>query len=91
MKPLLIIGYKFAGMYAALSDARLRDHQNVSPDTFEVAVVAPEEGGSGAAGARLAAVITTNLRPIMRLGNRNAKHDRFVKYTSHRNVIQYHL
>jgi len=73
MKRLLIIGSGFAGMYAALSDARLRDQQGVSPDTFEVAVVAPEEGGSGAAGAKLAAVITTNLRPIMRLGNRNGQ------------------
>jgi len=42
MKRILIIGAGFAGMYAALSAARLRDEQGVSPDTFEIAVVAPE-------------------------------------------------
>src|SRR6185436_14645522 len=42
MKRILIVGAGFAGMYAALSAARLRDKQGVSPDTFEIAVVAPE-------------------------------------------------
>ncbi|MGH9807750.1 MAG: NAD(P)/FAD-dependent oxidoreductase, partial [Terriglobia bacterium] len=42
MKRILIIGAGFAGMYATLSAARLRDEQGVSPDTFEIAVVAPE-------------------------------------------------
>ncbi len=42
MKRILIIGAGFAGMYAALSAARLRDEQGVSPDTIEIAVVAPE-------------------------------------------------
>ena len=42
MERLLIIGAGFAGMYAALSAARLRDRQGVSPDTFEIAVVSPE-------------------------------------------------
>jgi len=31
MKRILIIGVGFAGMYAALSAARLRDEQGVSP------------------------------------------------------------
>jgi NADH dehydrogenase len=39
---LLIIGAGFAGMYAALSAARLRDAQSVSPDVLEIALVAPE-------------------------------------------------
>ncbi|GIQ77391.1 NAD(P)/FAD-dependent oxidoreductase [Bradyrhizobium sp. RD5-C2] len=39
---LVIIGAGFAGMYAALSAARLRDIHGVSPDTFEIALVAPE-------------------------------------------------
>src|SRR6187401_3238230 len=39
---LVIIGAGFAGMYAALSAARLRDIQSVSPDEFEIALVAPE-------------------------------------------------
>lgn len=39
---LLIIGAGFAGMYAALSAARLRDAQGVSPDALEIALVAPE-------------------------------------------------
>src|SRR6185369_15504508 len=39
---LLIIGAGFAGMYAALSAARLREIQGVSPDEFEIALVAPE-------------------------------------------------
>ena len=39
---LLIIGAGFAGMYAALSSARLRDIQGVSPDALEIALIAPE-------------------------------------------------
>ncbi|WP_426421109.1 NAD(P)/FAD-dependent oxidoreductase [Bradyrhizobium genosp. A] len=39
---LVIIGSGFAGMYAALSAARLRDIQGVSPEDLEIAVVAPE-------------------------------------------------
>ena len=39
---LLIIGAGFAGMYAALSAARLRDIQGVSSDELEIALVAPE-------------------------------------------------
>src|SRR5882757_1028775 len=39
---LVIIGAGFAGMYAALSSARLRDIQGVSPEEFEIALVAPE-------------------------------------------------
>jgi len=39
---LVIIGAGFAGMYAALSAARLRDIQGVSPEEFEIALVAPE-------------------------------------------------
>jgi len=39
---LVIIGAGFAGMYAALSAARLRDIQGVSPDQLEIALVAPE-------------------------------------------------
>jgi NADH dehydrogenase len=39
---LVIIGAGFAGMYAALSATRLRDIQGVSPDEFEIALVAPE-------------------------------------------------
>ena len=39
---LVIIGAGFAGMYAALSAARLREIQGVSPDEFEIALVAPE-------------------------------------------------
>jgi len=42
MRRILIVGAGFAGMYAALSAACLRDKQGVSPDTFEIAVVAPE-------------------------------------------------
>ncbi|UWU90838.1 NAD(P)/FAD-dependent oxidoreductase [Bradyrhizobium sp. CB1015] len=38
---LVIIGAGFAGMYAALSAARLRDIQGVSPDQLEIALVAP--------------------------------------------------
>ena len=39
---LVIIGAGFAGMYAALSAARLRDIQGVSPADFEIALVSPE-------------------------------------------------
>ena len=39
---LAIIGSGFAGMYAALSAARLRDIQGVSPEDLEIALVAPE-------------------------------------------------
>src|SRR3712207_7576446 len=39
---LVIIGAGFAGMYAALSAARLRDLQGVSPQELEIALVAPE-------------------------------------------------
>lgn len=39
---LIIIGAGFAGMYAALSAARLRDIKGVSPGALEIALVAPE-------------------------------------------------
>src|SRR6266849_8868549 len=39
---LVIIGAGFAGMYAALSAARLRDIQGVSAAELEIALVAPE-------------------------------------------------
>ncbi|MBO1908823.1 NAD(P)/FAD-dependent oxidoreductase [Microvirga sp. 3-52] len=39
---LVIIGPGFAGMYAALSAARLRDLQGVSPQELEIVLVAPE-------------------------------------------------
>jgi NADH:ubiquinone reductase (H+-translocating) len=39
---LVIIGAGFAGMYAALSAARLRDMEGVSPAALEIALVAPE-------------------------------------------------
>ncbi len=39
---IVIIGAGFAGMYAALSAARLRDIQGVPPDQLEIALVAPE-------------------------------------------------
>jgi NADH dehydrogenase len=42
MTRILIVGAGFAGMYAALAAARLRDEQGVSPDTLEIAVAAPE-------------------------------------------------
>lgn len=42
MQRLLIVGAGFAGMYAALSAARLRDIQGVSTDNFEIVLVAPE-------------------------------------------------
>jgi NADH dehydrogenase len=39
---VVIIGAGFAGMYAALSAARLRDIHGVSPEELEIALVAPE-------------------------------------------------
>ncbi len=39
---IVIIGAGFAGMYAALSAARLRDIEGVSPEELEIALVAPE-------------------------------------------------
>ncbi len=39
---IVIIGAGFAGMYAALSAARLRDIRGVSPKELEIALVAPE-------------------------------------------------
>ena len=39
---LVIIGAGFAGMYAALSSARLRDIRGVSPKELEIALVAPQ-------------------------------------------------
>lgn len=39
---LVIIGAGFAGMYAALSAARLRDIKGVSPGDLEIMLVAPE-------------------------------------------------
>jgi hypothetical protein len=39
---ILIVGAGFAGMYASLSAARLRDEQGVSPEPLEIAVVAQE-------------------------------------------------
>lgn len=42
LQRLVIIGAGFAGMYAALSAARLRDAQGVSPKDLEIALIAPE-------------------------------------------------
>ncbi|CAN1722174.1 NADH dehydrogenase-like protein MT1860 [Hyphomicrobium sp. 1Nfss2.1] len=39
---IVIIGAGFAGMYAALSAARLRDIKGVSPEVLEIMLVAPE-------------------------------------------------
>ena len=39
---LVIIGAGFAGMYAALSSARLREIEGVSPEQLEIALVSPE-------------------------------------------------
>ena len=39
---LVIIGAGFAGMYAALSSARLRDIQGASPEQMEIVLLAPE-------------------------------------------------
>ncbi len=41
-KRIVIIGAGFAGMYAALSAARLRDIEGVAPEELEIALVAPE-------------------------------------------------
>lgn len=42
MQRLLIIGSGFAGMYAALNAARLRDARGASPAALEITVVSPE-------------------------------------------------
>lgn len=39
---LIIIGAGFAGMYAALSSARLRDIKGVTPEKLEIMLIAPE-------------------------------------------------
>ncbi len=39
---IVIVGAGFAGMYAALSAARLRDIQGATPETLEIILVAPE-------------------------------------------------
>ena len=39
---LVITGAGFGGLYCALSAARLRDIQGVSPERLEIALVAPE-------------------------------------------------
>jgi NADH dehydrogenase len=39
---LVIIGAGFAGMYAALSSARLRDIQGAAPEHLEIILIAPE-------------------------------------------------
>ena len=39
---IVIIGAGFAGMYAAISAARLRHLQGVSPADFEISLIAPE-------------------------------------------------
>jgi len=39
---LVIVGAGFAGMYAALSAARMRDLAAIAPDDFEIALIAPE-------------------------------------------------
>jgi NADH dehydrogenase len=39
---IVIVGAGFAGMYAALSAARLRDIQGATPETLEIVLVAPE-------------------------------------------------
>src|SRR3982075_1756876 len=39
---LFIIGAGFAGMYAALSAARLRDIKGISPEELQIALVAPQ-------------------------------------------------
>ncbi|MCO6416524.1 FAD-dependent oxidoreductase [Siccirubricoccus sp. KC 17139] len=41
-KRIIIIGAGFAGMYAALSAARLREAQGVAPEKLQIALVAPE-------------------------------------------------
>src|SRR5262245_55393373 len=42
MKRLLIVGAGFAGMYAAMSAARLRELEGKSAANFEIALIAPE-------------------------------------------------
>ena len=42
MKRIVVVGAGFAGMYAALCAARLRDKQGASPEDLEIVVVAPE-------------------------------------------------
>lgn len=42
MQRIIIVGAGFAGMYAALSAARLRDIEGVPPEQLEIALVAPE-------------------------------------------------
>ncbi len=42
MQRVLIIGAGFAGMYAAISAARLRHLQGVSPRDLEIALISPE-------------------------------------------------
>jgi NADH dehydrogenase len=39
---LVIVGAGFAGMYAALSAARLRDIRGIAPEELEIALIAPE-------------------------------------------------
>ena len=39
---LLIVGAGFAGMYAVLSAARLRELQGTSPDELEIALISPQ-------------------------------------------------
>ena len=39
---LIIVGAGFAGMYAALSAARLRDIEGISPEELEIMLVAPQ-------------------------------------------------
>ncbi|CUT12638.1 NADH dehydrogenase EC 16993 [Bradyrhizobium sp.] len=39
---IVIVGAGFAGMYAALSAARLREIQGVTPETLEIMLVSPE-------------------------------------------------
>ena len=41
-KRLVIVGAGFAGMYAALSSARLRDQKNVAAGELEIVLVSPE-------------------------------------------------
>jgi len=42
MQRILIVGAGFAGMYAALCAARLRDERGIPPEALEIVVVAPE-------------------------------------------------
>lgn len=42
MQRLLVIGAGFAGMYAALAAARLRELQGVSPGELEITVISPQ-------------------------------------------------